>query len=197
MTETLPPSPHMDAEGLHCFQNALSGSRCYLEYGSGGSTVFANNVAKVQTIISIESDRAWAEKVVRSLDKNGCRVLLSYCDLGEVGDWGAPRSRDRIETFWRYATGPWDAARQHDLVPDTILVDGRFRVASFLYSLLSARVGTVILFDDYLDRPEYHVAEKFCRLESMHGRMALFRANTAYALPDIAAAFARFSVIPA
>ncbi len=196
MTEAILPSPHMDAEGLQCFQTALATSRCYLEYGSGGSTVFANNVARVKSIISIETDRAWAENVVKSLDKNGCRVLLSFCDLGDVGDWGTPKSRERMENFWRYSTGPWDAARQHDLVPDTVLVDGRFRVASFLFSLLSARTGTTILFDDYLERPEYHVAEKFCRIESMHGRMALFRAGNGYSLPELVSAIARFSVIP-
>lgn len=196
MTETVLPSPHMDADGLLCFQTALATSRCYLEYGSGGSTVYANNVAKVPNIISIESDRGWAENVVKSLDKNGARVLISYCDIGDVGDWGSPKSRVKMESFWRYATTPWEAAKQHDLVPDTILIDGRFRVASFLFSLLSSRVGTAILFDDYSDRPEYHVAEKFCRIESMHGRMALFRSNPGYALTDLVSAFARYSVIP-
>ncbi|MCC6829529.1 MAG: hypothetical protein IT550_15000 [Novosphingobium sp.] len=197
MTETLPPSPHMDPEGLHCFQTALATSRCYLEYGSGGSTIYANNIAKVKNIISIESDRSWAENVAKSLDKNGSKVFISYCDIGDVGDWGAPKSRERMENFWRYATNPWEAARQHNLVPDTVLIDGRFRVASFLYSLLSSRVGTTLLFDDYLDRPEYHIVEKFCRIESLHGRLALFRTNHSYSAADLSATFARFSVIPA
>ena len=39
---------------------------------------------------------------------------------------------------------------ENKLVPDLILIDGRFRVCCFLSSLKYGNVGTKILFDDYL-----------------------------------------------
>lgn len=192
----VPSLPHMDEEGLACFQSVIAKSECYLEYGSGGSTVHANNVAGVKAIVSVESDRRWAEAVAGALDKTGAKVLITHCDIGEVGAWGMPTNPRHMDRIWRYMAVPWDVARQHGLIPDTVLVDGRFRVASFLFSLLSARVGTTILFDDYFDRPEYFVAEEFCRLRSRHGRMGLFEAAHDYTTVDIVRRIAQYSVVP-
>jgi len=67
---------------------------------------------------------------------------------------------------------PW----QHGSVkPDLVLIDGRFRVACFLHSLLAAEPGTPILFDDYSNRPHYHLVEESYPIEQTEGRQALFR----------------------
>ena len=197
MPDALPPSPHMDEEGLACFKRVLATSKCYLEYGSGGSTVYANNIAELDFILSVESDPKWAQAVANSLVKGRSKTLLAHCDIGEVGDWGSPTDRQRMDGFWRYMVAPWEIAKQHNLIPDAILIDGRFRVACFLFSLLSSRTGTTILFDDYLDRPQYFVVEEFCRLESKHGRMGLFISSHNYSTVDITKKIAQYSVIPA
>ena len=55
-----------------------------------------------------------------------------------------------------------------------MLVDGRFRVACVLESLLSLSPlsETKILLDDYVDRPEYAVVEEYADVELV-GRMAV------------------------
>jgi len=58
--------------------------------------------------------------------------------------------------------------------PDLVVIDGRFRVACFLHSLLAAEAGTPILFDDYTNHPRYHLVEEFCPIEQSEGRQALF-----------------------
>jgi hypothetical protein len=57
-----------------------------------------------------------------------------------------------------------------------VLVDGRFRVACVLESLLSLSPlsETKILLDDYVDRPEYAVVEEYADVEIV-GRMAVLR----------------------
>ena len=42
-------------------------------------------------------------------------------------------------------------------------------------SLLAADAGTPILFDDYANRPQYHLLEEFCPIEQTEGRRALLR----------------------
>jgi hypothetical protein len=190
-SDVVTPTPHMDGEGFRCFQEALKESRCYLEYGSGGSTVYAANVAKVPEIFSVESDRCWHEKVAKSIALPKKGVNLEYCDIGPVGQWGAPIDKSKVEYYWQYIV-----ALLNNNVPDTILIDGRFRVATFLFSLLSARVGTKILFDDYLDRREYFVVEKFARIAATRGRMGVFTATSNFSLPEICARIAQYSVLP-
>lgn len=194
MTDVIAPSPSMDTEGLRCFQENVKRSRCYLEFGSGGSTVYAATVANVPHVISVESDRAWSSKVRSSINLPSCKLYLEHCDIGEVGDWGIPKNREKIDNYWKYMVTPWQIAKLNSLVPDTILIDGRFRVACFLASLLSARNGTVILFDDYFDRPHYFVVEEFCKLVEKRGRMGVFVATNNYSVPAICEKIAQHSI---
>ena len=59
-------------------------------------------------------------------------------------------------------------------MPDVVLIDGRFRVACFLTSLLKSKVGAVIIFDDYSDRNHYHVVEEFVEVSHLEQRQAIF-----------------------
>ena len=72
---------------------------------------------------------------------------------------------------------PWEFLAQHAIEPDTILIDGRFRVACALMSLLRLPSASrcLMLIDDYGDRPHYAGVLEFADLVSMHGRMAVFR----------------------
>jgi hypothetical protein len=132
-------------------------------------------VAKVATVISVDSDAAWIEQVKSSLQNAATNLLISHCDIGEISGWGYPKSTDRFEHFWRYMVQPWDVAKAHGHRPEVILIDGRFRVACFLFSLLAGSPGATILFDDYFDRPEYFVVEEFCTARERHGRLGVFR----------------------
>jgi len=45
-------------------------------------------------------------------------------------------------------------------------------------SLLAAAPDTPLLFDDYTNRPHYHLVKEFCPIEQSEGRQALFRVPT-------------------
>jgi hypothetical protein len=111
-----------------------------------------------------------------------------------VGAWGKPKNKDKIDNFWMYMVKPWHIAKANDLVPDTILIDGRFRVASFLFSLVSAQSGATILFDDYVNRPYYHVVEQFCELQDKVGRMGAFSVQKNFPVPEICEKIAEHSI---
>jgi len=190
------PLPSLDEKGLAFFKQVLNKATCYLEYGSGGSTLYANNIATLKTIISVDSDKRWIQRVRTALTRTETQVFLEYCDIGSVGAWGRPRSTSKVGEYWRYMTAPWRVAQTQELNPDLILVDGRFRIASFLYSIVCAAPETIILFDDYVDRSYYKVVEEFCPLQHEHGRMGVFRASHDFSVPDISARIAQYSIDP-
>lgn len=177
--------PSMDSEGLNCFKEAISKSSVYLEYGCGGSTIYASEQENIKSIISVDTDKAWIEKVKENTFSSSAEILLNHCNLGEVGSWGWPINNDKIASFWEYSTLPWTVSKAQNLKPDTILVDGRFRVSSFLYSLLTSSLGTVILFDDYYDRPNYFLVEAFTQPPIRHGRMAMFINSKEYEADEL------------
>lgn len=195
MSEDVELQPAMDAKGLSFFRNQISKSKCFIEYGCGGSTYHAAMIAKVPNIISVDTSKLWVDKVKRSLSNSGSHLDLFHCDVGEIGNWGTPINGDRHKHFWRYMVHPWTQAKKLSLEPDLVLVDGRFRVASCLYSLVAATEGTLIMFDDYLDRKKYAVVEDFCQIKEVHGRMAVFCVDKKYAVDEIVAAIAQNSVL--
>jgi hypothetical protein len=195
MTQATTIKPSMDEGGFKFFDRTMNNTSCLLEYGSGGSTSYAANIKKIKKIISIDTSEEWIHKVCNSISDGNTEIFIDHCDLGPVGDWGVPIDRERSADFWRYMVRPWQIAKENNLVPDAILIDGRFRVASFLYSLISARVGTVIMFDDYLDREHYFIVEKYCKLHERHGRMGVFYVNNNYSLTEIVESIAEYSNI--
>jgi hypothetical protein len=81
-----------------------------------------------------------------------------------------------VRRWEQYAKAPWRYFRIIGQQPDLVLVDGRFRVACVLESLLSLSPSseTQILLDDYIDRPHYTVVEQYADVELV-GRMAVLR----------------------
>jgi hypothetical protein len=186
MSPLVVAKPHMEDAGNQCFREKIAGVQCYLEYGCGGSTVYAAKVANVPSIIAVDTNREWVDRVTGSIQGSEGRFFIEHCDLGPTGDWGVPKSDEKRKFFWRYVVTPWNTAKQNSLTPELVLIDGRFRIASFLFSLLSAPEGTTILFDDYFDRPHYAVAEEFCRVDQRRGRMAVFKTTRSFSQTDLA-----------
>lgn len=187
----------MDQGGLDCFKQTLKSSQCYLEYGCGGSTIYACNTAKIKNVISIETDSNWIKKTVDAVANTSSTLLLEYCDIGPVIEWGFPKNKDQIDNFWKYTTTPWITAGRYNLTPDTVLIDGRFRVAAFLYSLMCAKQGVTILFDDYYEpRPHYFVVEEFSPVKERHGRMAVFQVQKNYSVEKLTTKIVEYLLDP-
>jgi hypothetical protein len=173
-----PEHPHFDAAGREAFKVACEKCRCYLEYGVGGSTNFVAKNHTDTVVIGVHTDLNYiqaAQKVISSP-----QVHLEWCDLGPVGEWGFPVNKDKMINYWSYMVQPWRIANKLGLEPDLVLIDGRFRVAAFLYSLLNARDGALILFDDYVERSYYHVVEKIIKPTETAGHMAIFQKRKTY-----------------
>ena len=86
-----------------------------------------------------------------------------------------PSGRRRLLTRIQPMAGRcFEAPFSEGFSPDVVLIDGRFRVACFLYALIHTKPGTVIIFDDYADRPEYHVVEEVISPVEVDQRQAKF-----------------------
>lgn len=145
---------------------ALHPAGSYLEFGSGLSTEFISQYYDCR-VRSIETSADWVELVRKRVRDD---VELVHIDLGPVGAWGRPVSYERRHDFVRY----FEAGFEGGFDPDVILIDGRFRVACFLSSVLLASPGTKIVFDDYRMRPNYKVVEEILRPAALSSRQALF-----------------------
>jgi hypothetical protein len=162
--------PEAEAEAL---RDAYALAGVILEYGSGGSTVLAAEMAG-KTVFSVESDAAWLKKMRAYFAAHppAAKLHLHHGDIGPTKDWGHPRNEKAFRIWPDYPTKIWRA--KSFLPPDLVLIDGRFREACFLTTLFSITAPTRVLFDDYLDRPVYKLVEDFAAPSAYFGRMAQF-----------------------
>lgn len=172
----IPDTPHMEPAGQALLVERLGRAKVFLEYGSGGSSVLAAS-HPLDRIYSVDSDEAFLAAVDAKVKASGApagRYHPVYANIGPTGAWGHPVSSERAALWPRYVSHVWQVMMQNHETPDLVLIDGRFRVASFLISAMMAPAGTVILFDDYFDRSAYHAVERFISPSRAAGRMAEF-----------------------
>jgi hypothetical protein len=149
------------------FKKIIANANIYVEYGSGASTIWVANNTNCD-IYSIDSSSVWLDKV---REKVGARsgLNLHFSNIGKTQRWGFPVNYEQCDNFIDYTDWVWSRAS-----PDVVLVDGRFRVCCFLVSLINAKPGTYIIFDDYADREFYHYVERYLKPIEYCGRQALF-----------------------
>ena len=150
------------------FKRYLKNCNIYFEYGVGDSTtwVLENTSSR---IVSVDTDKKWIKKV--NISKYKERIKINWINLGDLGNWGRPKTYKYRKFFFDYISNVW----KFNIKADVVLIDGRFRVACFLFSLLNAKKDSIIIFDDYVNRPEYHVVEEVLPNYEKCGRQVVFR----------------------
>jgi len=155
------------------FKEELKNCNFYLEFGSGGSTILAEKLNK--KFYSIEGDKDFFKFISKKIKNN----KIKYNSLGIVGFYCIPiiqkynaaikkinnNQKNRIKN---YCSEIFEDLENEKIVPNLILVDGRFRVLTclYLYSFLRNKNSKFkLILDDYPNRKNYHIIEKFFHIE--------------------------------
>ena len=153
---------HMSERERAAFEAFLSRTGSYVEFGAGGSTVLAASKVK-NSVVALDSSQIWLDNVALACatDQTAVTPNLMQANIGPTGDWGSPTD-DSFKNLWpSYSQLIWDAPQAHNA--DLYLIDGRFRVACFLDTLLHCRPDSIILIHDFAPRAEYHVVREYAR----------------------------------
>jgi len=169
----------MTDQELDLYTALLAGARTVIEYGTGGSTLLALG-AGVSRLVSVETDLGWIGKLrempaIAEAERQG-RLIFVHVDIGPVGKWGKPIDGSGAARYATYASAPWS----HCHVPDVVFVDGRFRVACALETVLQSVGNTKIAFHDFWKRPQYHVVLPFVECIDRVDSLAVFKRLTPF-----------------
>jgi hypothetical protein len=186
--------PHMAPDEFEVFARLYRAASRIVEFGAGGSTVFAAAETGA-SIVTVESDSAWIaklsrQKAVRKAEDEG-RLRLIHVDIGPTGKWGHPVDNSAMDRWPLYPEAPWTLTE----APDLVFIDGRFRRACMLASIRNAPDATVMVHD-FWGRPAYHSALDFFEVEERAGSLAVLRAKEATAT-SVAEAMAAAQFEPA
>lgn len=177
--------PHLSEAERDAFVAAVEKSRRYCEFGLGGSSLLAARLG-VQTIVAVDSDKAWVDGVRENPEvapriADGSMAVL-HADIGPTRDWGNPTSEDTARKWPNYIAVAWAEWGRRGVMPDLVFVDGRFRVACCLSVVVASAAGRPPLtmlhdFDD--ERPHYREVLDFFDLERLEGSLAFLRVREA------------------
>ena len=165
----------MNTNDIPIFYKYLDKSTSYLEYGSGGSTYQASLRTNIKSIISVESDLQWHDKL-QTLIPNKEHIVFKYCDMQTLPDtWGYPGAKSTPTDWIKYSNVICDLDKAVSNSIDLILIDGRFRVACCLKCFEHINDTCYIAFDDFLDRSYYHIVLNYYDIVEKHTRLVILK----------------------
>jgi hypothetical protein len=146
------------------FDKRIKNSKEYLEFGMGGSTFRVLQKSKAN-VYSIDSSSDWISlmreyRQIRKMERKK-RLSLFHVNIGPTRAWGRPIDNSHKEKFPNYSSHIFNLVDKE--VIDTILIDGRFRVACALKTILECHKNKKlqIIIHDFWNREEYHVLLKY------------------------------------
>lgn len=157
----------------------IKNTKNYLEFGAGGSTFLALKETKAKKITSVESDEKWIEHLKNwkeITDNINNRLKFIHVNIGKTGDWGVPIEDNKKHLFSNYSSAPFEQSSNYDVG----FVDGRFRVACALKTILNCDKSCKILMHDFTNRPQYHCILQFLDIVDTVETMALFKIKDNY-----------------
>ena len=153
------PEIAMMNEDLKSYLKKVSSEQAVIEFGSGGSTLLIGSVAR--ELISIESDLKFIKTLMPVINSQQ-HIKMIHANISPTSFYGKPLTITRPfykRKFSNYSNLRKLTIDQTSITPGVIFIDGRFRVACFLQCLIEFNHSFTIIFDDYFDRPYYHIVE--------------------------------------
>jgi len=148
--------PHLSKNDKKMFYKYLDNTTVYFEYGSGGSTYQASIRNNIRTIYSVESDITWQEKLKKTITSPNVNYIYNEMDT-KPKTWGNPGENATNIQKINYSNQITKLSKEQQRDIDLVFIDGRFRVACCLKCYSIIKDDCLIAFDDFLDRPAYHI----------------------------------------
>lgn len=167
----------MTQSEIRLLESFLRCSNHYVEFGAGGSTYLAASLVK-KSVFSVDSSQDWLSKVQTACEEGETPIKpeLFHVDIGPIGDWGGPIGNEHKSKWPNYYSAIWENPKC--CRADLCLIDGRFRVASFIQALCYTKKNTIIAIHDFAIRPNYHIVQEISREIARVENLSFFiRAN--------------------
>ncbi len=189
-------TPRMSRSEIELLESFLKCSNVYMEFGTGGSTFLACKFVK-DAVIGIDSSKEWIIKVQSYCAEHSPRIKprLLHVDIGELLDWGWPKDSSLRNQWPRYYEDVWNLyEKSYDA--DLYLIDGRFRVACFMKTLLNCRSDSIIMIHDFFSRNDYSIVRSVAREIAVVGELSAFCPSPGQNRSEIFNILEKFRYVP-
>ena len=167
--------PFMPNKETKLLYKYLDKATYYFEFGSGGSTYQASLKDNIKEIWAVENDNNWLKKLKNKITSENVNYIFINMNLVKKFG-GKPKNRKDIEKWYQYSRALKNLDDKSIIKQiDTVLIDGRFRVACALNCFGVINDDTVLLFDDFHNRKFYHKVLDYYTVIEETGRMVVLK----------------------
>jgi len=136
-------SPFISEDAISYLDNFIVKNHCVFEYGSGYSTLWL--AQRCKSIVSIEHDRFWHEKVSNEiLNKNVKNAEVFFIEADKTINRKFYSDR-KMKSFEKYVKKIMEF---NDEYFDIIMIDGRARPSCVEYSIKKVKNNGILILDD-------------------------------------------------
>ena len=177
--------PHLDINDKIMFYKYLDKATFYFEFGSGGSTFQACKKFNIDKIYSIESDKEWYNKLSSVINNDNFNYIFNNVNARN-NNWGRPGKYCTNQQKINYSNHIVNLSDEEKNKIDLVFIDGRFRVACCLKSFNCINDNCLVIFDDFLNRPYYHVVLDYFDIieNTKDNRMVVLKKKNNIIIPD-------------
>src|SRR5690606_34200151 len=150
-------------------------------------------------VYSVESNQSWLDELLsyrfmRIQAEN--RWKYFHIDIGETREWGYPMENAEQHLFPAYSSFIFDQIDPHSF--DRVLIDGRFRVACILQTILHGhqKPDLQIMVHDIWFRPSYHIVLDFLIEQHRIDSLGVFTIRNSPDLEKIRSLYAKYKFLP-
>lgn len=187
--------PYLDNRDLPLFEKYYNKCNILLEYGSGGSTYYAaTECNNLKHIYVVEGDSGWIKKLKETIPiENQSKITFIDMKLDcKPNSFGYPSTNCSKDSQLNYSL---QVKPEYNC--DLIFIDGRFRVSCCLNCYDNISDECMILFDDFLDRPHYHIVLNFFEIiEKGNGRMVVLKKKENIDREALKNAIEKYQLVP-
>ena len=180
------------------FDKVIKNSKQYLEFGSGGSTIRAVLKSKAR-IWSVDSSKEWLKfmrKYIRIRIAEGKRLDFYTSEIGKTKDWGFPVDDSAKDLFPKYSAAIFETLDSAKL--DTIFIDGRFRVACTLATILQIQGDRekTLMIHDFWHREHYHKVLEYLETVEKIDSLGIFKVKAEVDLDEVKQEYEHYKFDP-
>lgn len=170
-------------------------SNHHLEFGMGGSTFLSLYYSR-SFVYTVDSSNDWIIKIKNHYYSiwNKKRLCICYADIGPTKEWGYP-TLQHDERFKNYSSAVFEIIGSQ--IIDTVLIDGRFRVACAINSIIMLNEQPpIIMIHDFWQRPQYNILLKYLELIDSIDSLVVFKIKEGINLTDLHTDYDKYKYIP-
>ena len=161
---------------IKMFYKILDKTTVYFEYGCGGRTYQASIRKNIKKIYTVDSDIQWLNTIKDKIKHKNITYIFNDMNTSP-NNAGYPGNNCTDIQKINYSNQIRQLSKNEQQSINVVFINGRFRVACCFKCYDIINDNCIIVFNDFLNRPKYHIVLDYFKIvqQTTNNRMVILK----------------------